>query len=198
MAHAFGPPQVISTDPSDEARDVDVYKNITITFNKEMDPPTVNSSTVQFSPALVGGFTPQWSGDGKTVTLTLNDPQQDLKFNTIYVVTVTDGVKDKNSVQLDGDKDGKPGGNYQFLFTTRKPNLEFSMNPSFFLHEVSYDPHNPPPNQYSTDYSSAILTTIAPLQIRNFTNIPSFKNFRNLNIDLLNFWLKTNNTRKAT
>jgi hypothetical protein len=45
-----------------------------------MEPSTVNSGTVQFSPALVGGFTPQWSGDGKTVTLTLNDPQQDLKF----------------------------------------------------------------------------------------------------------------------
>jgi len=115
-------PVVVSTDPADGASEVDVYKNITITFNKEMDQSSVNSSTVLFSPALVGGFTPQWSGDNKTVTLILSDPQQDLKFYTNYTVTVTDGVRDIDGTQLDGDKDGKPGGNYVFSFTTREPN----------------------------------------------------------------------------
>jgi len=151
-------PVVVSTDPADGASEVDVYKNITITFNKEMDQSSVNSSTVLFSPALVGGFTPQWSGDNKTVTLILSDPQQDLKFLTNYTITVTDGVRDIDGTQLDGDKDGKPGGNYVFSFTTRKPNVEFAMNPTLFVHEVTYDPHNPPPNIYFTDYSSAILT----------------------------------------
>jgi len=165
-----GPPQVIFTDPAKGASNVDVYKNITIAFNKEMDPSTVNSGTVQFSPALVGGFTPQWSGDGKTVTLTLNDPQQDLKFLTNYVVTITDGVKDKDGTPLDGDRDGKPGGNYEFSFTTRKPNIVFVMDPASFLHEVTYDPHYPPPDQYFTDYSSAILTNNEQRELTvNFT-----------------------------
>ena len=105
-----GPPQVISTDPSDGASEVDVYKNITITFNKEMNPATVNSGTVQFTPALTGGFTPTWSDDGKTVTLTLNDPQHDLWFYTNYTITITDGVMDKEGVKLDGEKDGKSEG----------------------------------------------------------------------------------------
>jgi len=58
------PPQVIFTDPSDGASEVDVYKNITITFNKEMDQSSVNSGTVQFSPALVGGFLISRRGEG--------------------------------------------------------------------------------------------------------------------------------------
>jgi hypothetical protein len=99
------PPQVVSTDPADGAADVDVYKNITITFNKEMDQSSVNDNTVTFTPQLQAGFTPFWS-DGKTVTLTINDLQQDLKFYTNYNVTVTDGVKDIDGTQLDGDKDG--------------------------------------------------------------------------------------------
>uniref|UniRef100_A0A7C6AGS3 SbsA Ig-like domain-containing protein n=1 Tax=candidate division WOR-3 bacterium TaxID=2052148 RepID=A0A7C6AGS3_UNCW3 len=86
-------PQVIFTDPSDGEAEVDVYKNITITFNKEMDQSSVNSGTVQFSPALVGGFTAQWTGDGKTVTLTLNNPQQDLEFYINYWVEILDILK---------------------------------------------------------------------------------------------------------
>jgi hypothetical protein len=61
-----------------------------------MDPSTVNSGTVQFSPARVGGFTPQWSGDGKTLTLILNNPQQDLKFYINYWVEILNILNARN------------------------------------------------------------------------------------------------------
>ena len=96
------PPVVLSTDPTAGAIDVDVNTKITITFNREMDQSTVNSGTVLFNPPLHGGFTTEWSGDGKTVTLTLTNPDEDLEFYTDYTVTVTDGVKNTSGTQLDG------------------------------------------------------------------------------------------------
>ena len=87
-------PIVVSTNPMTGAMSVDINTQITISFNKEMDPTTVNSGTVLFNPVLHGGFTTEWSGDEKTVTLTLTHPQEDLEFYTNYTVTVTDGVAD--------------------------------------------------------------------------------------------------------
>jgi len=115
-------PRVVSTSPADGASDIDVFAHITIGFNKEMDQTTVNSGTVLFNPSLHGGFSTEWSG-GKTVTLTLTNLQEDLGFYTNYTVTVTDGVKDKDGTRLDGDRDGEPGGNYPFSFTTRLPEV---------------------------------------------------------------------------
>jgi hypothetical protein len=124
------PPQVISTSPANGASDVDVYTEVTIAFNREMDQSTVNSGTVLFNPPLHGGFSTEWSGDGKTVTLTLTNPEEDLEFYTNYTVTVTDGVKDTSGVKLDGDRDGEPGGNYPFSFTTRLQ--EVTLSPKAF------------------------------------------------------------------
>ena len=72
-----------------------------------MDQTSVNTGTVLFSPNLHGSFITFWSPDSKTVTLCLTNTDSDFEYLTEYSVTVTDGVKDKNGVQLDGDKDGK-------------------------------------------------------------------------------------------
>ncbi len=122
------PPVVISTDPDNGGADVDIDTKISISFDKEMDASTVNSGTVLFNPALHGGFTTEWSG-GKCVTLTLTNPDEDLEFYTNYTVTVTDGAKDTSGTQLDGDNDHKPGGNYDFSFTTRLPKVLLSPKP---------------------------------------------------------------------
>lgn len=122
-------PRVVSTDPDSGAENIDVYTQITIGFNREMDPATVNSGTVLFNPQLHGGFSSEWSGGNKTVTLTLTNPEEDLEFYTNYTITVTDGVKDKEGTQLDGDRDGEPGGNYVFSFKTRNPEFDLSLDP---------------------------------------------------------------------
>jgi hypothetical protein len=108
-------PVVSFTNPADGASDVDVYTEVTIAFNREMDQSTVHSGTVLFNPALHGSFTTEWSGDEKTVTLTLTNPQEDLKFYADYNITVTDGVKDKYGTQLDGDRDGERDDEGMFL-----------------------------------------------------------------------------------
>jgi len=103
-----GPPQVVSTSPSDKDQNVDINTIITITFTSEMDRSSVNEQTVLFNPPLSGGFTTSWDGSGKTVTLRLKDLENDLEFLEDYTVTVTDDVKDINGVRLDGDRGGKP------------------------------------------------------------------------------------------
>ncbi|RKX70601.1 hypothetical protein DRP53_04515 [candidate division WOR-3 bacterium] len=101
-------PVVVSTTPSDKEQGVDISTDIVITFSKEMDRGSINEGTVLFDPPLQGGFTTSWDASGKTVTLTLTDPEHDLEFLEDYEVTVTEGVMDINGVKLDGDRDGKP------------------------------------------------------------------------------------------
>ncbi|MCK4234455.1 Ig-like domain-containing protein, partial [candidate division WOR-3 bacterium] len=128
------PPQVTETDPADGTSNVDVYTPNTISFNKEMDQTTVNSGTVFFSPPLHGGFSTQWSGDGKTVTLTFTNPQEDLELYEDYNIIVTDSVTDIDGTQLDGDRDGEPGGNYEFWFKTRLPKV--ILDPKVFARSI--------------------------------------------------------------
>ena len=96
---------VISTDPPDGAKDIDIYTKFKITFNKPIDQSTLNpwSGTVQFTPPLLGSFTTEWSVDGKTVTITPTNQDEDLQFLTNYSVVVTDFVRDTAGIQLDGD-----------------------------------------------------------------------------------------------
>ena len=103
-------PVVVSTSPKDGEVEVDINTDIVITFSKEMNQLSVNPATILFNPPLTGSFTCNWDTSGKTVTLTLTDPEHDLEFLQDYEVTVTDGVRDINGIQLDGDKDGEPGG----------------------------------------------------------------------------------------
>uniref|UniRef100_A0A7C4U901 T9SS type A sorting domain-containing protein n=1 Tax=candidate division WOR-3 bacterium TaxID=2052148 RepID=A0A7C4U901_UNCW3 len=151
-----GPPVVSSTFPGNGTSNVDVNTEISITFSSEMDQSTVNSNTVLFSPPLTCGFTIDWE-NGRTVKLIINDEKKDLEFKTKYTITLTDEIKDTSGVKLDGDKDGKPGGNYSFSFTTREPNIVFNISPSCFHHTVPYDCHNPRPNQQFTDFADGYL-----------------------------------------
>jgi len=96
------PPIVASTDPADQATDVPVNTNITITYNEPINPATFNAS--------IGGgvaFATSFQNGGRTVVL---DPDADLDYLTTYNVTIAAGVED-----MAGNPTAAP---HSFDFTT--------------------------------------------------------------------------------
>ena len=82
-------PRVSETSPEDNAMNIPRNNSVTITFNKAMDPATINSSTiiVKEDGTVVPGAV---SYSGNTATFTPTDAFLAL---TEYMVTVTTGAK---------------------------------------------------------------------------------------------------------
>ncbi|HCT93220.1 MAG: hypothetical protein A2X19_03830 [Bacteroidetes bacterium GWE2_39_28] len=83
-------PSVIQTDPANGEINVPLAKVVSITFNKQMDPATINTSTVlikQGTNAIAGLVT--YSGNVATFT-----PTGGFTANTLYTGTITIGAKD--------------------------------------------------------------------------------------------------------
>jgi hypothetical protein len=100
------PPTVTVTDPANTATGISLNQQIAITFNKALDPLTVNASTITLSQ----GTTPvvaTVSSVNNRVTLTLAG---NMTPNKIYTVTVTTGVKDTSGNAI--------STNYTFNFTS--------------------------------------------------------------------------------
>ena len=95
-------PAVSSTNPANNAADVQVYRTINISFSEAMNK---NSAQTAFSinPSVSGAF----SWDGNTMTFT---PSSLLALSTAYTVTIGTGAKD-----LAGNSLASP---YSFSFTT--------------------------------------------------------------------------------
>lgn len=132
-------PQVSSTAPTDKAENVGVNSEIKITFDSDMEKCTVEGA-VSIVPDFTKEFT--WDTDasntaGKVLTIKPTNKEEDLKYCTEYAITITDAargyIEDKpwQGPLLDGDGDGKEGGNYEFKFTTEKPNFEITIDPPF-------------------------------------------------------------------
>ncbi|MFN3968265.1 Ig-like domain-containing protein [Flavobacterium sp.] len=98
-------PVVTATNPLDGATSVPLNQIITVTFNEEIDPNTINSSTFTIvgSNAIAGII----SYSGTTATFI---PDVNLTPNTTYVGMVTTAVKDLNGNALQQD--------YIWTFTT--------------------------------------------------------------------------------
>lgn len=99
-------PQALTSTPADEAVDVETNSAITITFNKDMDPATIGSST----------FTVMKGTDAVAGTITYADsiatftPTNDLTASTVFAVALTTDAQDMDGLPLESD--------YTFSFTT--------------------------------------------------------------------------------
>jgi len=93
-------PSIVSTNPADLATGASRTDDITVVFNKEMDPATLNASTITVKKAgvLVAG-TLSYSG----VTATFK-PTVTFEENTAYAVAVTTGAKDLDGKAMQADK----------------------------------------------------------------------------------------------
>lgn len=98
-------PVVIESNPSNSAINTPLNQTITVTFNEEMNPLTLNASTfiVRNGLAIAGNI----STDGANATFT---PAQNLIPNTTYSVQITTGAKDPRGNALQED--------YLFSFST--------------------------------------------------------------------------------
>ena len=108
-------PVVLSTVPDNEATNVPLDQVITVTFNEEVDPETINEDTFTVDGATsVAGTV---SASGATATFT---PSADLEPNTTYTGMVTTSVKDPMGNALQE--------NYVWTFTTI-PEVTLSATP---------------------------------------------------------------------
>ena len=98
-------PLVIDTNPDNAATNVPLNQVITVTFNEEMDPSTINSSSFIVTGASTIAGTLTYSGVTATFT-----PSVNLTPNTTYVVRITTAVKDLRGNALQED--------YLFSFST--------------------------------------------------------------------------------
>jgi hypothetical protein len=118
-------PLVISTDPVNLATNVATGKIITATFNRAMDPLTVNLTTF----VLKQGLTPV-SGtvtySGVTATFT---PTVALAPNAVFTATINIGAKDAAGIRLASD--------YSWSFTTGTAPLVISTDPANLATNVS-------------------------------------------------------------
>ena len=102
------PPTVVSTDPSNNAINVLLNKQISASFSVAMDPLTINSITYtvkQGGNAVLGIIT--YSGTTATFA-----PAQNLLANTVYTATITTGAKNIAGTGLASD--------YVWNFTTQQ------------------------------------------------------------------------------
>ena len=99
VAQDVTPPTVISTDPANNATDVDLNKVITTVFSEGMDPSTITTTTV----TLKHGTTSVLGTVTYTGTTATFRPASDLAASTTYTATITTGAKDLAGNALTSD-----------------------------------------------------------------------------------------------
>jgi hypothetical protein len=87
------PPQVVSITPPNGATEVLDKPTIVIAFNEDMDPGTLNSSTVTVKTANGSPGIGSYEYDSAQKALSIKIVQS-LYLNTAYTITVTSAVKD--------------------------------------------------------------------------------------------------------
>lgn len=144
-------PIVIATSPVDGAFSVSLSQTIKATFNKEMNPTTINANTftVTANGAPIAG-TISYTGVEATF-----DPTASLLANTIYTATISTQVKDEagNALQT----------NYVWMFTTGISPFVMATSPtneavSVVLNEKVTATFNKPMNPSTINASSFIVT----------------------------------------
>ena len=83
------PPTVVSVSPVSGANGVCPSATVTVTFNKAMNPSTINSTTFTVAPGVTGTIT-----HDSTNTIFTFTPSSSLTLSTVYTATITTGAKD--------------------------------------------------------------------------------------------------------
>jgi hypothetical protein len=102
-------PTVLSTDPANGATNVALNKVITATFSEDMDPSSINNTSV----LIKNGATTVPGSVSYTGRVATFIPTSSLASNTLYTGTITTGVKDVIGNTLATD--------YTWTFTTIPP-----------------------------------------------------------------------------
>lgn len=121
-------PYVLSTNPLYDSTNEAVNRNITVTFNEEMDAATITETSFlvdnDTTSAVVSG-TITYDAASKTATFSSDS---NLATNTTYEVTITTDVTDEAGNAL--------GSDYSWQFTTAPPTAIDATSPTV----LSYSP----------------------------------------------------------
>ena len=102
------PPVVVSTIPTNSATGIAISSSIKATFNKDMNPSTITTSTflVKYGTTPVSGKVTYYPGNHTAVF----KPSASFSYGTKYTATITTGAKDTAGNPL--------SSNYNWQFTT--------------------------------------------------------------------------------
>jgi len=140
------PPSIISTSPANNETGVALNKTLTATFDRVMNPATINSSSFKLrsgSTEISGTVT--YSG-----TVASLKPTNSLTPNTVYTATITRDAKDNSGFSISAD--------YTWTFRTIESPMVISTIPANNAVNVSVD------NDISASFNMAMdPLTITPL-----------------------------------
>ena len=130
------------TVPKEGARNVNKNTDILVYFSKKMDESIAPEVFFKISPAVSGEFSwSEWEVNDSTGSILTFNPNDDLEKD-IYTVTINSEAKDLAGQGLDGDKDGKTGPDYKWVFEINdiliKGKVSYTSYPSFILWIVPY------------------------------------------------------------
>ncbi|WP_417614032.1 copper resistance protein CopC [Parasphingorhabdus sp.] len=99
--------QVIASTPAEGAA-VARPRSVTMTFSEALLPPTVATSIVMTAmpgmknhqPMVIRNFTPAWSNNNKTLTLSLRKPLQAGTYEVRWQAAGSDGHRMKGTVNF--------------------------------------------------------------------------------------------------
>ncbi len=111
------PPKVITLDPEDDAINVPLDKELSITFSESMNQSSVEEAFL-ITPSVLGDFS--WEGDTMKFT-----PLTQFEQGTPYQVRISASAMDLENETLDGNEngqeDGPPDDDIVWDFTTFTP-----------------------------------------------------------------------------
>ena len=130
-------PSIISTSPTQNALNVPVSANISVTFNLDINDATMDSSTIAVNASSSGlhGCTISYDNPSRTVTL---DPYEDFTVGEVVTVLVTRDIESATAIPLDES--------FAWAFT-----VEVSGKPGAFALDSNYVTPQTPEGIYSAD-----------------------------------------------
>jgi hypothetical protein len=115
------PPQIVSTWPKDNDKNIPVTSEIIIKFNERLNPDSIAPSSFLLSDNIDTSVTVGVSYDDKTLSVKII-PEEFLNVSTQYTLSALTRITDYSGNSLDGNKNGIPQGAvidvYTWSFTT--------------------------------------------------------------------------------
>jgi outer membrane protein assembly factor BamB len=114
-------PKIISSTPEDNDVDIDMYDNISVKFDEDMDKSLLTNANINLKDSGQNNVPGEITSDMNIDTIYF-DPDQPLKKDETYTFTITSDIKDSHGNNLDGNGNGVVDGSgvddFVISFTT--------------------------------------------------------------------------------
>ncbi len=99
------PPKMLSSNPEDDDLDVDMYQNISLKFDEDLDTSTLINSNIYLTNSSLAQVPGKITSDMSTEMVYFS-PDQPLEKDEIYTFTITGAIKDIHSNGFDANGNG--------------------------------------------------------------------------------------------